>query len=279
MIKIGIKSRIILAVIVSLVLIISLPAHAGTALKWYTGGQSKLNLIPITDDTSASVIFTGKTSQKTLVIKVIKKDGRTRSNHIPLSPEGEFSVKYLFKDGVGDYSVHFFGSEKSKASKYGGIGYLTHKVDQTLPANMPDLELNSKLLEFADKAMGTVIGRGECWDVAQEALDSNLADWARVLNFGIPVNPDTDVVKAGDIIQFFNLVITEHPTPDSYRRITLGSPDHTAIIYKVLGNRQFTLAHQNFKGNRGVTTLDVNLANTTAGSYKIFRPVAQMIKQ
>jgi len=85
-------------------------------------------------------------------------------------------------------------------------------------------------------------------------------------------------MKAGDIIQFRALTITEN-SPEGIRRKTLGSPDHTAIIYKVLGKKHFILAHQNVGGQRMVVQEDINLAHATSGAYWIYRPVALMIQQ
>jgi hypothetical protein len=122
-------------------------------------------------------------------------------------------------------------------------------------------------------------GRGECWDLAQQALDSNLADWTRPAAFGRPLNPETNEIKAGDIIQFRNLRITEHLPGGVTRMETLGAPDHTAVVYKVLGKKHYTLAHQNIGGKRSVMKSDINLADVTSGKYWIYRPVALMIRQ
>ena len=133
-----------------------------------------------------------------------------RSNPIPLSPDGSFNVRYLLKDGVGKYAITFFGSEQRDSRSYQGLGNLTKTVNTPLPPNLAGLELNSKVIEFINKAMGTTVGRGECWDVAQKALDMTLADWIRPTSFGQPVNPDTTEVKVGDIIQFNKLTTVEH---------------------------------------------------------------------
>jgi hypothetical protein len=127
--------------------------------------------------------------------------------------------------------------------------------------------------------MGTTVGSGECWDLAQQALDMNLAEWSRPTSFGRPLNPETDEIKAGDIIQFRSVKITEHLPGGVTRWETLGTPDHTAIIYRVLGKKRYTLAHQNIGGKRSVMTSDINLAKVTGGKYRIYRPVALMIRQ
>ena len=248
-------------------------------ITWNTGSEVKIRMNPIADDTSATIVFSGVTSQKMLIVKVAKIGGLMRSNPIPLSPDGSFNVRYLLKDGVGKYAITFFGSEQRDSRSYQGLGNLTKTVNTPLPPNLAGLELNSKVIEFITKAMGTTVGRGECWDVAQKALDMTLADWNRPTSFGQPVNPDTTEVKAGDIIQFNKLTTVEHLSSGVIREGTLGSPDHTAIIYKVLGKKWYTLAHQNVRGKRSVITGDINLANMTGGKYWIYRPVALMIQQ
>ena len=208
-----------------------------------------------------------------------KKGGKERSNPVPLAADGSFNVRYLIKEGIGTYTVSFHGSGQKSSLSYEGLGFFTHTVKKALPANLLRLELNGKVLAFVNKVLGTSVGRGECWDLAQEALDMNLAYWTRPTTFGLPLNPRTDEIKAGDIIQFRNLKITEHLPDGRTRWEILGAPDHTAVIYKVLGKKRYTLAHQNVGGKRTVMKGDINLANVTGGQYWIYRPVALMIRQ
>ena len=249
------------------------------AITWYTGGEAKLKLNPVPSGMSSSVVFAGTTTQKTLMVTVAKKGGGQRSNPIPLAANGSFNVRYLIKDGMGTYTVTFHGSDRKNALNYQGLGFFTLTVSEALPASLLRLELNDRVIAFTNKVMGTSVGRGECWDLAQEALDMNLADWTRPTTFGLPLNPETDEIKAGDIIQFRTLKITEHLPGGVTRWETLGAPDHTAVIYKVLGKKRYTLAHQNVGGKRSVMKGTINLANVTGGQYWIYRPVALMIRQ
>lgn len=248
-------------------------------MSWYTGGKAKLHLDQIPAETSSSVVFAGTTTQKDLLVKVDKKGEGSRSSHIPLAADGSFNVRYLIKDGIGPYTISFFGSEQNGSSKFQGLGFLDIKVNEITPADQPDLELNSKMIEFVDQVMGTTVGRGECWDLAQEGLDKNLADWTRPLSFGLPLNPKTDEIKAGDIIQFRTLKTIERLPNKGIQTETFGLPDHTAVIYKVLGKNNYTLAHQNINGKRSVIKSNVNLAHVTSGQYWIYRPVALMVRQ
>lgn len=272
--------RIFLTILIILALVVSVPAQTGIAtITWYGGGEAKLTLETIPVETSSSVILAGNTSQKILLVTVAKKNGPTRTNPIPIATDGSFNVRYLIKNGVGTYTITFSGSERSNSLKYQGLGYFTIAVKKKLPADLRGLELNNRVIEFIDRVMGTTVGRGECWDLAQQALDQNLADWTRPTTFGLPLNPDTSEIKAGDIIQFRNLKITEHLSGGVTKWETLGAPDHTAIVYKVLGKRHYTLAHQNIGGKRSVTKGDVNLTKVTGGRFWIYRPVALMIPQ
>jgi len=256
------------------------PATLGSnvVIDWYTGGKAKLSLNPVPADMMSSIVLAGTTTEKTLVVKVAKKGGTARSNPVPLAADGSFNVRYLIKDGSGVYTVTLFGSTQKNALNYQGLGFFTHTVKESLPANLLDLELNDKVLAFVNATMGTRVGSGECWDLAQQALDINMADWVRPNSFGRLLNPEKDEIKAGDIIQFRSVKITEHLSGGGTRWETLGAPDHTAIIYKVTGKRHYTLAHQNVGGKRSVITSDANLANVTSGKIRIYRPEALMVK-
>lgn len=248
-------------------------------ITWYTGGEAGLSLDPVPAELSSSVVLAGTTTQKTLIVTVTKKGGATRSNPIPLASDGSFNVRYLLKDGIGTYTITLLGSEQKNALSYQGLGFFTHTVKEPLPANLLHFELNYEVLAFVAGVMGRSVGSGECWDLAQQALDMNLAEWSRPTSFGRPLNPEKDEIRAGDIIQFRSVKITEHLPGGVTRRETLGTPDHTAIIYKVLGKKRYTLAHQNIGGKRSVMTSDINLAKVTGGKYRIYRPVALMIRQ
>ena len=271
---------IVLVFMTTVILVISVSAQSNTTvISWYSGGSSKLFLNPIPVDTSSSIAISGTTSQKTLIVTVAKTNGPTRSNPVPVDSHGAFNVRYLIKDGVGTYTVTFFSSEQNNAQSYQGLGFFTYTVKTTLPSNLRNLELNGKIIQYVDKVIGTTVGRGECWDLAQEALDQNLADWARPNSFGLILNNEKDDIKAGDIIQFRTLKITEHLPGGITKRETFGAPDHTAVVYRVIDKNRYSLAHQNVGGKRNVVKGDINLENVTSGKYWIYRPVALMIQQ
>ena len=129
------------------------------------------------------MVFSGRTTQKNLLVTVAKEGGAARSNAIPLDDDGTFNVRYLLKEGAGTYTITFFGNERADDLHYQGLASLVRVVAKELPAKLQNIELNEKIVAFVDKVAGTRVGRGECWDLAQEALDANLADWSRPVAF------------------------------------------------------------------------------------------------
>lgn len=278
--KFRVLTLLIPVFLVVMTLAISVSAQADTAaINWYAGGDGKLNLDPIPLDNSSSIKLSGSTPLKTLVVTVAKNNGRSQTNPVPLAADGSFHVRYLIKDGAGTYTIKLSGSRQSGSLSFEGLGFFTYTVKKALPAGLHRRELNDRIINFVDRVMGTTVGRGECWDLAQQALDLNLADWSRPTAFGLHLNPETDEIKAGDIIQFRSVTITGHLPGGVTKRETWGTPDHTAVIYKVLGKKNYILAHQNVGGIRSVITGDINLAGITGGAYRIYRPVALMIRE
>ncbi|MDD2900201.1 MAG: hypothetical protein PHI31_16005 [Desulfuromonadaceae bacterium] len=271
--------HIIAALLIGTILVASTPAQTNTTeITWYTGGETKLTLAPIPLDTVSSVVIAGTTSQKSMIVTVKKDKGPARSNPLPIADDGSFNVLYLFKDGIGTYTVRLSGSRQRGSLNYQGLGFFTHTVKKALPANLINLELNGKIMEYVNRVIGTTVGRGECWDLAQESLDLNLADWTRPTTFGRLLNVETDEIKAGDIIQFRSVKTTEHLPGGITRYESFGAPDHTAIICNILGKKHYTLAHQNVGGNKSVIKGDINLTKITRGKYWIYRPIALMIQ-
>lgn len=256
------------------------PAQSGVDISYYNPGEGKLTVesFPVTVDYSLTV--SGSTTQKTLIMRIDKagaSDSSMKKFKVPVSSDGSFSFKWLFKDGAGTYNIVFFGSPQANALSYTGLAYAKIKVTGTVPASLPGLELNEKVIAFVNTVLGKQVGRGECWDLAQEALDTVMADWARPYAFGVPVNPEKDQVRAGDIIQFTRVKTEKKLENGGIEFHTLGLPDHTAIIYEVTGPGRFRLAHQNVEGVRTVMISGFDLADVRSGKIRIFRPVAAAI--
>lgn len=132
-------------------------------------------------------------------------------------------------------------------------------------------EMNKQIIDFVKSKIKTKVGTGECWDLAAEALKSVNATWNMPYVFGREVNYKYEPVFPGDIIQFegiqLNYVINN-------KKYTEKMSHHTAIIFEVKDNTNFTIAHQNngYSGRKvGVSPLE--LKTITRGKFKIYRPV------
>src|ERR1700754_2264222 len=71
--------------------------------------------------------------------------------------------------------------------------------------NVP--ELNKKIISFVKTKIGKKVGRGECWDLAAEALNTNGAKWDGDYGFGREINLKKECVYPGDIMQFTNVSV------------------------------------------------------------------------
>ncbi len=129
----------------------------------------------------------------------------------------------------------------------------------------PVSEIQREVVNFAADSIGKKIGRGECWDLADQALRAAGAEPPKGYTFGdrIPLSE----IQPGDILQFTSARFDE----PGYWTI-MGMPNHTAVVHAVGDTRAFIL-QQNFDGKRYVTTYDLNLNNQTSGLIEAFRPV------
>ncbi|HSH51510.1 MAG TPA: hypothetical protein VK982_07275 [Bacteroidales bacterium] len=131
-------------------------------------------------------------------------------------------------------------------------------------------ELNRQIVEYVKTVIGKKVDRGECWDLANQALQKVDADWDRSFVYGNAVDPKKEEIFPGDIIQFENVVI-KYKKENAYYTETMGQ--HTAIVYKVKKKGVFEIAHQNtqFSGRKvGISTLDIN--TVVDGKIYFYRP-------
>ena len=140
--------------------------------------------------------------------------------------------------------------------------------------NIP--ELNRKIIEYVESVIDKKVNRGECWDLAYQALNRFNAEWDGKFQYGKLINPKREPVLSGDIIQFKNVKIRYQITNTTYTEFM---KQHTAIVYKIKRKNVFTIAHQNteFSG-RKVGLSDLNLAHVVKGDVKIYRPVPKSDK-
>jgi hypothetical protein len=129
--------------------------------------------------------------------------------------------------------------------------------------------LNQQILDFAIKHVGTQVGDGECWTLADAAMRSANAThpttyvWGRALR-------SKDRIFPGDIIQFTTVRLQNGTWWE-----TLGDPNHTAIVREVKSSGVYVILHQNYgKPGKVVLELTINLNTKTAGEFVIYRPGA-----
>lgn len=139
-----------------------------------------------------------------------------------------------------------------------------------LPAQ-PSVDLSENVAAYAEAHMGTKVGRGECWDLAENALNEAGAQWDGHYVFGLKLDTTNVPIQRGDIVQFEG-VLVEHGTATSKEQATMGH--HTAIVLSVPGPGRFMLAHQNFgRGGRKVSRYELVMADVKRGVIMFFRPI------
>jgi hypothetical protein len=60
--------------------------------------------------------------------------------------------------------------------------------------------------------------------------------------------------------------------------MTIGAPDHTAVVYEVLGPLHYRVAHQNVNGKRYIIVEEINLNFRTSGSMWFYRPIMGLFR-
>ena len=98
-------------------------------------------------------------------------------------------------------------------------------------SNIPDL--NKEILKYVKSVKGKKVDRGECWDLANQALKLVGADWDKEYVYGNRIDPKTDQVFPGDLIQFENVKVQYTEGNATYTEFMT---HHTAIVYKVIQN-------------------------------------------
>ncbi len=129
--------------------------------------------------------------------------------------------------------------------------------------------LNIGVVDFAKSKLNKKVGRGECWDLASEALQSVDAKWDGQYKFGTKVNPKTDCIYPGDLIQFEDVKIYYMKGNMKYYE---AMKHHTAIVLKVNSKGNYELIHQNYDLKKRVLTSTLELKNIIKGKVIFFRP-------
>ncbi len=134
--------------------------------------------------------------------------------------------------------------------------------------------INQQIIEYVKSTIGTKVNRGECWDLAYEALTRHECMWDWEYEYGELYNPEDEIVFPGDLIQFENVIV-------KYKKgnvmFTENMGHHTAIVYRIIDQEKkiFELAHQNteFSGKK-VGLSEFNLNQVVEGEIMFYHPVA-----
>jgi len=138
--------------------------------------------------------------------------------------------------------------------------------------------INQKIIAYVDTVLGKQVDRGECWDFAAAALNYaggylDRRSEKTLYVFGEKINPNKDKVYPGDIIQFEEVALEYQKGNMIYKE---NMPHHTAIVYKVIEEGHYNLAHQNtsFSGKKvGLSELKLN--DVKKGKLIFYRPVGE----
>ncbi len=122
-----------------------------------------------------------------------------------------------------------------------------------------------KVVAYCDANKGKKVGKGECWDLAKEALNSAGATWTPPYVFGKALGKK-DPLQAGDILQFEKVKI-EYPD-GSWKEL----PHHTAIVHSVVEGTKLIIAEQNANGKRFVILSEIDLSFVKKGKVTAYRP-------
>lgn len=139
---------------------------------------------------------------------------------------------------------------------------------QSLPCDSVP-ELNKNIIAFVSARLNKKVGRGECWDLAAEALRAHHAKWDGKYSFGTKVDYKSECVYPGDIMQF-ERVIVEYKINGGVMRDEV--PHHTAVVFEVKSTGDFILAHQNYNNKKKVVLAQLNMAHIKKGKVVIYRP-------
>ena len=131
-------------------------------------------------------------------------------------------------------------------------------------------ELNKQIVTYVHSVIGKKVDRGECWDLANQALTRNNADWKFPTNFGKLYNPVKQSIFPGDLVQFSNVKIKNKNGE------TWTFPKHTAIVIEVKKNGVLLVAEQNVNGKKLVQLDELNYKNKVSGKMEFYRPQKKM---
>ncbi len=137
------------------------------------------------------------------------------------------------------------------------------------PDSLPPL--NQRVVAFVREQVGRRVGRGECWDLAAQALDAAGAKWDGDYGFGRKLDPDKETILPGVIVQFEGV---EFRWEEDRAIHTVSMPHHTAIILEVKAPGSFIIGQQNTRETgRKVGAGELVLSRRVKGSIGFYAPV------
>lgn len=137
--------------------------------------------------------------------------------------------------------------------------------------------INQRIISYVEGVIGKQVNRGECWDLADEALTKSGARFDKssektLYIFGREYNPQKDDILPGDIIQFEKVIVKYQ---EGNMIMTESFAHHTAIVYDVAGSGEIILAHQNTsRTGKKVGISPFRLENVKKGKMFFYRPLA-----
>jgi CHAP domain len=137
-----------------------------------------------------------------------------------------------------------------------------------------------QIIGFARRQQGSRVGRGECFDLADQALRGakakSAADYGKIsrnadYTWGTPVPLSS--VQPGDMIQFRNYlykstVVTKTDKETTTDEVDVDRPHHTAIVESVGDNGAVTVLEQNAPDGSPVTRTVLYFKDSTTTSGK-----------
>lgn len=132
---------------------------------------------------------------------------------------------------------------------------------------------------WAESKTSQMVGNGECWTLAQQAIDQSSGGYAlspqglthgyliyQVTPQGVLVSKDE--IKRGDVIQYYQAKFQHSNGSTSFA----GMPDHTAVVTNVNGS-EIEYLNQNTGGVKRVQPGKQIFSDLVSGDVKIFRVV------
>lgn len=143
-------------------------------------------------------------------------------------------------------------------------------------------QLNQKVISFARAQLGKQVGRGECSNLAIEALkaarakttdDFGVSGLGKDYIWGKLIEKYEDG-QPGDILQFRDAKLQIKVGAKGSQQLRIAViPHHTALIAANLGTGKFKVLEQNVNGVKKVQETEMDLASKTEGKFWVYRPV------